>query len=205
MSTLKVKQIKSRLLEMFEEHLDLSDLNPKDSERENKILSRCLAAFAIYAQASCSAEEAAASVWDGTDDNGVDAAFLDANESRVILVQAKWMHAGSGEPSASDVAVFANGVHDIVEQEQANFGVRLHSKLHEIGQSLNVPGTTIEVVLITTGASSIAKHGTANLDRVLKDLNGVDGDEPLASCQILGLAEIYNALGSGPIDLRRAI
>ena len=194
MSSLKVKQIKSKLLEMFERNLDLSDIGENDSERENKVLSRCLAAFAVYARSGCSEAEAAISVWDGGDDNGIDAAYYDASESRVVVVQSKWINAGSGEPSAADLGTFANGVRDIVEQEQANFGIRLHGKLSEVGQALNIPGTTIEVVVISTGASQIARHGTANLDRVLKELNGDGVDEPLASKFVMGLSEVYASL-----------
>ena len=52
MSQLKVSQIKSKLLAMFEPHLDLSDISASDKEREQKILTRCLAALAIYLQAA---------------------------------------------------------------------------------------------------------------------------------------------------------
>ncbi len=196
MSSLRVKQIKSKLLELFEQHIDISGLSSNDNELPQKILTRCLAAFAIFSLTGCSEAEAGASVWDGSDDNGIDAAFYDAAEARVVLVQSKWIHAGSGEPAASDLGAFANGVKDVVEQEQANFAARLHAKLSEIGQALLVPGTTIEVVVVTTGASELARHGTANLDRVLKELNGEDGDDPLATKRTMGLAEVYAALAS---------
>lgn len=195
-SSLKVKQIKAKLSELFGKHLDISDLNPDDKQLENKVLTRYLAAFAIYSRAGCSAEEAAASVWDGKDDNGIDAAYFDPSDSRVLVVQSKWIHSGTGEPSASDVALFANGVRDLVEQEQGNFDSRLHAKLHDIGQALNVPGTSIEIILITTGASEIARHGTAHLDRVLNDLNGDAGDEPLANRSVMGLSEVFSALAT---------
>jgi len=62
MSTMKVMQIRTKLLSMFEQHLDLSDLSPLDSEREQKTLSRCLAALGIYLQAGCTEQEAAGAV-----------------------------------------------------------------------------------------------------------------------------------------------
>lgn len=196
MSSLRVRQIKAKLLELFEAYLDLSDINPNDRDRENKVLSRCLAAFAVYESAGCTEQEAALAVWDGSDDGGIDAAFVDTSESRVILVQSKWINAGAGEPDAKDIAAFANGVKDVVEQEQSSFAPRLHGRLSEVGQALNVPGATIDIVLVSTGASNIARHGTANLDRVLKELNGNEIDEPLAYKTILGLAEVFSALAS---------
>ena len=81
MSSLKVNQIKTKLRSMFEAHLDLSDISSHDQEREIKVLSRCLAAFVVYLRAGCSEKEAAAAVWDGSDDNGIDGAYFDAGDS----------------------------------------------------------------------------------------------------------------------------
>jgi len=99
MSVLKVNQIRTKLKSMFEPHLDLGDLKPNDAEREQKVLSRCLAALTIYLQAGCTVKEAAESVWDGADDNGIDAAYFDPAMSRVVLTQAKWSSKGSGGPT----------------------------------------------------------------------------------------------------------
>ncbi len=78
MSSLKVKQTRSKILKLFEDHLDLSDLNEAEAQRDAKILTRCLAALSVYLETACTPEEAAASVWDGTNDNGIDAAYVDA-------------------------------------------------------------------------------------------------------------------------------
>jgi hypothetical protein len=61
MSQLKVSQIKTKLLAMFEPYLDLKDVPANDKEREQKILSRCLAALAIYVQAGCSEKDVSVS------------------------------------------------------------------------------------------------------------------------------------------------
>ncbi|MBY5721425.1 hypothetical protein HFO33_33550 [Rhizobium leguminosarum] len=37
MTPLRVKQIKSKLLDLFEKHLDLSDIKPTDLQREQKV------------------------------------------------------------------------------------------------------------------------------------------------------------------------
>ena len=64
MTSLRVRQIRSKLRDLFESHLDLRDLGSADKDRETKVLTRCLAAFAIYILTGCS-EEAAKAVWDG--------------------------------------------------------------------------------------------------------------------------------------------
>src|SRR5580704_17431480 len=106
MSVLKVNQIRTKIRSMFEPHLDLTDIGTNDAERNQKILTRCPAAMAIYLQTGCTEMEAGESVWDGADDNGIDAAFFDAATSRVVFVQAKWINKGAGEPEAKDIGTF---------------------------------------------------------------------------------------------------
>ncbi|MFG1464894.1 AIPR family protein [Xanthobacter sp. DSM 24535] len=197
MTTLRVKQIKKRLLDLFKQHLDLRDISISDKERENKILTRCLAAFAIYTQTGCSEKDAAISIWDGSGDNGIDAVYYDKSSSKVIIVQSKWIHSGSGEPEAKDISTFANGVKDLVELETANFSERLHSKIFAISEAINTPGTTLDLIIITTGSSKIARPGMAALERIASELNGSDQQEPLATTQIIGLPDVYPAIASG--------
>ena len=47
--------------------------------------------------------------------------------------------------------------------------------------------------MISTGSSSLARHGQERLDRLLTELNGSDPD-PLAFAEVFGLSEIYAAL-----------
>lgn len=194
MSALRVRQIQAKLRNTFEKHLDLSDLSPNDAERNGKILARCLVAFAVQQQTACSDADAGAAVWDGADDNGIDAAYFDATSCRIILVQGKWIVNGVGEPESRDVGQFADGVRDLVEQETANFAGRLQRKVADIGQHINIAGNKIHMVLVTTGKSTISRHAQAKLDRVIKELNGVDIADPVATKEVLGLREVYAGL-----------
>lgn len=195
MSELKVRQIRQKLLELFEPYLDLSDLKSSDPQREVKVLSRCLAALAVYLAAGCSEADAAAAVWDGSDDNGIDAAYFDPSDSQVLLVQAKWINKGSSEPDASDIGTFTKGVRDVVEQDQTAFDDRLAHKVADIFNRLHTPGTSVRMILISTGASCLARHGQSRIDSLLLELNGSDPD-PIAFSQVIGLTEIYKALAS---------
>jgi hypothetical protein len=205
MSVLKVNQIRTKIRSMFEPHLDLMDLGASDPERDQKILTRCLAAMAIYLQAGCTEKEASESVWDGSDDNGIDAAFFDAATSRVIFVQAKWINKGSGEPEAKDIGTFVKGVKDAVEQDDTHFHKRLQGRFADISLRIGTPGTQVHVVVVSTGASTLAIHGESILNGFLNDLNG-DDPQPIASSEIVGLAEIYAGLatdstqGTVPLD-----
>lgn len=195
MSSLKVSQIRDKLRTMFEPHLDVADIGANDKERDQKILSRCLAAFAIYLKAGCSESEAAESVWDGADDNGIDAAFFDASDKRVIFVQSKWINKGSGEPEAKDVGVFLKGVWDAVEQDPTAFHNRLQTKFRDISSRLSTPGTSVEMVLVTTGASALGSHSKKLLSDCVHELN--DGDpNGIAESSVLGLSDVYDGLAN---------
>jgi hypothetical protein len=195
MSTLKVSQIKNRLRQKFEAHLDLSDVPAQDKEREPKILSRCLAALAVQITCACSDVDAAKSVWDGSDDNGIDAAYFDTAEARVVLVQSKWISKGLGEPEAKDIGAFTKGVWDIVEQDTTTFHPRLQGRLADIMLRMGTPGISAHVVVVSTGAQDLSQHGTAVLEKLLKELNGDDPNQ-IATAAVMGLDTVYNGLTS---------
>lgn len=195
MSSLKVRQIQSKIRGMFENDLDLTEISASDPQRDVKILARCLAAFAVYSTTGCSTDEAAKAVWDGSDDNGIDAAYFDPGERQVVVVQSKWIQSGSGEPEASAISTFADGVRDLVENAIDSFATRLHSKVEAISEALLQPGTTVRLIVVSTGASDLAQHGTRKLDRLVEDLN--DGeDDGIATSSVLGLSEVFNGLAS---------
>lgn len=195
MSSLKVSQIKGKVLAMFEHLLDLSDVGATDPEREQKILSRGLAALAIYLETGCTEQEAAEAVWDGADDNGIDAAFYDASNQRVLFVQSKWINKGAGEPEAKDLSVFVQGVRDAIEQDSTAFHSRLQARFSDIALRTSTPGTSVELLVVSTGASTLAKHGSAVLDKFISELNGDDPDA-IASKVVYGLSEVYSGLAN---------
>ncbi len=180
---------------MFEPHLDVKDIGASDPERGQKILSRCLAAFAVYLTSGCTEKEASESVWDGADDNGIDAAFFDASDKRVIFVQSKWINKGAGEPEAKDLSTFVKGVRDSIEQDSTNFHARLQGRFSDIALRISTPGTSVELVVVSTGASTLARHGSAVLDDFISELNGDDPDA-IASKSVIGLAEVYSGLAN---------
>ncbi len=192
MSILKVNQLKTKIKQRFEDLINTSDIAEHDKDRDNKVLSRCLAALAIQMAGETTEELAASSVIDGSDDNGIDAVFYNPTEKEVVIVQAKWIHAGSGEPEAKDVSTFIDGIKDLIELNLDPFRKETHPLLSGIWEKINTPGTTIKILLATTGASTLAKHSTTKLTKLISDLNGADDE--LASYSIAGLSELYNHL-----------
>jgi hypothetical protein len=184
---------------MFEAYLDLADIKPTDLERDQKIFSRCLAALAVYLQTGCTEQDAAGAVWDGQDDNGIDAAYFDTAESRVLFVQAKWINKGSGEPEAQEIGAFVKGVRDAIETDDTCFHSRLQARFADIALRLGTPGVRVHLVVVSTGASHLAHHGQSILQGLLSELNG-DDPQPMASVESIGLSEVYDGLASDPFQ-----
>ena len=77
MSVVHINQIKGHVISNFSALLDLSDVvSAKPKDLENFKLTRSLAAFSIQSQCDCSYDDAAKSVTDSSDDNGVDAILV---------------------------------------------------------------------------------------------------------------------------------
>lgn len=195
MSSLRVRQIKNAIREQFEKYIPLDEIKFDDPQRDAKVLSRCLAAFAIYSATACAADEAAASVWDGSDDNGIDAAFFDENQKQVVLVQSKWIEAGTGEPSAAEVGKFLDGTRDLIENNLDGFALRLKQKVEFICEKLLIPGTTVRLILVSTGQELLAEHAQRSISKLLDELNQ-DEDEGMVKFEVLGLKKVIDSLSS---------
>ena len=71
--------------------------------------SRALAAYMVHHLTACSPEDAAGSIVDGGDDNGLDAIYFHEPEETLYIVQSKWIKDGKGEPDNGSVKKFCSG------------------------------------------------------------------------------------------------
>jgi len=190
MSKLHTSQIATRLKTTFG-----TLLNADGKMVDDMFLSRALAAYAVQMATDCSAEDAAKSIWDGADDNGIDAAYYEADEARVVLVQSKWIHAGSGEPGAKEIAAFVKGAYDLIEVNASSFHTRLESRVADITKRLQEPGTTLHLIVVSTGASTLSAPATSHISRFETEVNS-GGIAPIASSSTIGGTEVYSSIAS---------
>jgi hypothetical protein len=113
MSILHVNQIAGVLHKTFDGLIDLSDASPVPLDRERAFLSRALAAFAVMQLGGATAQEAADSVIDGTNDNGIDAVFFDRATKTLFAVQAKWHSDGHGSFERGEILKLIKGFTDL--------------------------------------------------------------------------------------------
>lgn len=172
MSKFIVNQIVGRIRELFERYIDASDLNKeKDASYDDKITTRCLAAFAVASVAGATAEEAGRAVTDGGDDNGIDAVFYNKERKRLTLVQSKFIKDGTSEPPADEVRAFRDGVNDFLDGNIEKFNNKIRLKKEELS-AITQFGVKCDIVLVYTGKTDLAKHASDIISEMIGDLNG---------------------------------
>ena len=208
MSIIHINQISTKILELFREHLDISDIGANDAQREDKIITRCLAAYAVYNTIECTPQESAHSVVDGGDDNGIDAIFYSAINRRMIIVQSKWSKNGAGEPESAGVAKFCNGVRDLFNLNFDRFNSKIQKKQNEIEKALGEYDTKYSLIFIDTcTASNFAIHSARLIDDLLNEMNntGDDNAEKLVTFNRMNQGKVHSSLalsaGNEPIDI----
>jgi len=210
MSILHVNQIGAKLTALFSDKLESTDLNPNDSEKDQKMLTRALAAYAVYNHTACTPEEAAQSIVDGGDDNGLDAIYYSPFKE-LILVQSKWIKNGSGEPDSSEIAKFCAGIEDLINLNFDRFNSKVAKRQTEITSAISSFDTKYVLVLAYTGDKGLAEHGKRKIEDLLNKLNdaGEGAVEDLVSFKKLDQGKIYTSLSKGlisdPIDLEIGI
>ncbi len=206
MSAIHLAQISKRINEQFADYIDRSDLTEKDAEIQTKILSRCLAAHAVFMRSGCTPIDAARSVTDGGDDHGLDAIYFSPTAEKLFLVQAKWIKSGKGEPESGDVAKFCAGVRDLINLERDRFNSKIQAQWDLIDKAVTSFGIRYELVVIYTGINTLAGPSTQLLTGLVDELNDA---EPVVSFSALNQSRIYSSLASGvagdPIDLEIAL
>lgn len=207
MSIIHVNQIATKVKELFGNLIDTTDLNKTDTQYELKLLSRCLAAYAVFCIGRSSEIEAASSVIDGTNDNGIDAIYYSPATKRMILVQSKWSIKGTGEPDNGDIRKFKDGVSDLVSLSFDRFNSKVEKMRNMIEAALKAFDTKFDIVLVHTGNKFLSEHNQRIMDDLVLELNdaGDGSSDDIVIFHQLNQARIHSSLAKGvdgePIQL----
>lgn len=133
--TLQVNQIEDRLKKDFVPYIDTSDINQHTGTNlEKQQLTRALAAMCIAVHSHIPAQEAAACVTDGANDDGIDAISYSSITKTVYIVQSKYKEY---PPSPTDVEKFTRGIMHLLDGNYDFMNRRLQSRREEIDENLN--------------------------------------------------------------------
>jgi len=203
MSELHIRRISTKLHELFDGIIDLSDwAGHAAAEIEKVFLSRSLAAYALVMHASLDPSDAASRITDGADDNGIDALTFDETDRVLYLVQSKWVSNGRSGPSQSDVTTLINGFRDLINERYDRFNTKIEAKKAYIRAALDDANARIVLVFVHTGEAEPGVHASKRLADVVRDVN--DPSEIL-QYRILKQSDVHDFIasqaGGPPIDL----
>lgn len=208
MSIIHINQIANKIKPLFEKHINCDDLKQNDPSYDEKLLTRCLAAYAVYLALDCTVAEAGNSVVDGSNDNGIDAIYYSALNKKMVIVQSKWSKEGKNEPKSGDVSKFCDGIKDLFNTEFDRFNDKVRAKSNFIETALNEYDTKYEIILIDTHITAdLAEHATRKINDLLAEMNntGEDSQEQIVTYRRLFQGKVYKSLarnsGDDPIDL----
>lgn len=206
MSIIHVTQIRNYITNLFKDIIDLTDVETAHlQQKENFLLTRSLTAYAVYYLASASVDAAAASITDGSEDNGIDALHYDERNKTLYIVQSKWIYDGNSEPSNGDVKKFLSGIKDLFNLRFEVFNSKVNSMKDKITDAVLDANTNFEVILVYTGLN-FSDHSRRDIDDFLADVN--DASE-ICSVTILNQSKLHESLRSGvtgdPINIQIGI
>lgn len=171
LQNLHIKRIQTYLKQHINDSIDMADCEMRnESERENALYSRALAAYSLIVLTQCSISEAASCITDGFGDNGIDAIYFDKYTNKLWIVQSKFFFKGSGSISHGDMLKFIKGLSDLLNGDFDQFNDRIKNRKNEIESILSDYKVTVQIVNASTG-QPISKECKKSIDDLLDELN----------------------------------
>ncbi len=171
MSILKVSHIKAHLEKNFRGKIDLTDIqNRPQADIDKNFLSRALAAYALTIVAVATIEDAAKSIVDGFDDNGIDAIYFDTSSKNLWLVQSKYIENGTSGIDNGDVEKYTKGVKNLIDSKFSRFNKKVQKRQQEILDALQDATVKIQVLFCYTG-KKLSTHNEASINDLIEELN----------------------------------
>ncbi|WP_371163691.1 AIPR family protein [Buchananella felis] len=189
MSTFHVRQIATRLQELYPERWD----NKHDNEKN---LSMLLALYAVdLTLASADSSQVITEITDGGGDQGIDAIGVDQLSHTVVLVQSKWRKDGKGSLSLDGVVKFLDGVRAVLEFKNNTLPSTISKRMVEtLNRELEKPGGKIRLVTTTTAKEGLANPQIEAVNRLLGEINDIEVGDPVATFNHIGQGDLYTAI-----------
>jgi hypothetical protein len=143
--------------------------NWKPEDHYKNRLSRSLAAFAIANLANVTPTQAAHSIINGENDNGIDAVYFDRIKNFLWLVQAK---AGNA-PNMGDNKKFCDGIRDLVHRQFQKFNERFSRLQQDVEDALDKNRLKIVGCNVYLDGS-LGSHVVNDLNQLKEELNRFD-------------------------------
>ena len=192
MSQFHVSQIETHIRELYEAD-DWIDQLPDVAN-----LSRLLALHAVQLVLGPGDDngQRTIEITDGTEDRGIDAVGVDPSSKRIVFVQSKWRQDGTGSMSLADVLKFLDGVRSLLGMRTGSEPTHASEATRQaVRKIVRTPGARIRLVTATTASNPLSTDVEAPILELLRQLNDLEGTEPIATHLHLGQASFFNSIG----------
>jgi AIPR protein len=194
MTALRVKHIADALETTFAGLVDMADAAPNGSaQRDKEFKTRALAAQALVRTAGVDAKTAATAVTDGTKDNGIDAVYVD-QEDTVVLIQAKWDKNGTAGIGLGEARNFIAGLRDLTDERYDRFNKKFQVHVPDLQAALQNPDVSFVLVVATTGTAEFSEQVSNAFQDMERELND---PSPLVRVESIGVGDFHSAITAG--------
>jgi hypothetical protein len=161
--------LEKSLCDGFVPHLPpILDTKRPIEDQRRKDLSRAFSAFVLHRICDISQVDAAKSVVDDFDDQGVDAIYYLAGTETLFIVQAKLK--ASEQFSQDEALAFCQGIRKLVIQDFSAFNQNVQNRMVEIEDALE-NCSHIQLVVAHIG-SGISAHAASAIEDLMKEEHG---------------------------------
>ena len=187
-------RIATKLNELFQGHVDLSDVEKEGSENKH-FETRALAALALMMKSNNDVQSSCLHITDGYHDMGIDAICLDETQKQLFVVQSKWRESGQGSISQEEMRTFVEGIKRIINFDTEGANPKIQAKKPDIEHALTKIGYQIHALFIHTGNTKLNTYAKRPLNDLLSSTND-DVDTLIIFDEIL-YQDVYAYLAQG--------
>ena len=187
-------RIATKLNELFQGHVDLSDVEMERTENKH-FETRALAALALMMKSDIDVLSSGLHITDGYHDMGIDAIYLDETQKQLFVVQSKWRESGHGSISQEEMQAFVEGIKRIINFDTDGANPKIQAKKPDIELALTKIGYQIHALFIHTGDTKLNTYATRPLNDLLSSTND-DVDTLIIFDEIL-YQDVYAYLAQG--------
>ncbi|UUU18883.1 AIPR family protein [Streptomyces sp. DSM 40750] len=180
--------IREALKREYDGLIDLGDLEGRNaSETELVFTTRALAAMSLQLLTGCPPTEAAASVTDGRDDQGIDAIGCSPSAPELWLIQAKWSEQGKARFGVEGALKLLHGLRQLDNRDFDRFNDRVRQHADRVRDILESPECRVHLVVAVMGEQASKDQARLVIEQAAADFGAA------VECHVLALPDFHAA------------